>query len=280
MRYRSAIGGGIVVSGVLLVVLQVLQYRYFPASSTELLFNTVPFVMIALAICFTGVTIVREEQYDDHAALIATWGVGGAVGFVAVFTLLTFGIVDHSGVGLLIGTVDAGGAGGLAGLLVGLYDAQSRQTLATVETFAEKLKGLNRYGKALNESNDPHAISSLCIEVVEVVLRSHGSAFLLQEDEGFEVVNTTLTGDEIRDVLVEVSKDLTAGEPPEPLTVVRDEDGFDRIRSGEPGTTLAIRIPAGDTSALLFSVYYDTDSVDAADIDLLELLAAHTSTTL
>lgn len=277
MRYRSAIGGGIVVSGALVAVLQVLQYLYLPASSTTLLFNTAPFVLIAFAIAFTGVTIARNEEYEGHAALIATWGVGGAVGFVAVFTLLSLGTAGSSGVALLASTVDAGGAGSLAGLLVGLYDAQSRQTLSTVETFAEKLKGLNRYGKALNESNDPHAISSLCIEVAEVVLRSHGSAFLLRDDDGFEIVDTTLTDSEVREALIEVSDDLSVDEP---LTVMTDEPSFERIRGGAPGTTLAIEIPAGETTAMLYAVYYDVDAVDTEDIDLLELLAAHVSTAL
>ena len=86
MEYRSVIGGGLVVCGVLLATLQALQYVRFPETAAVLLLNTVPFMLVAAAIVYTGVTIAIYEKYDEYATLIVSWAVGGAVGFVAVFT--------------------------------------------------------------------------------------------------------------------------------------------------------------------------------------------------
>lgn len=277
MRHRLTIGSAIVVSGLALVALQVLQYRYFPATRGELLFNTVPFVLVSLAIVYTGVRITSREIYDEHASLIAAWGVGGAVGFAAVFTLISFSITGLPGRALLFGSIDAGSAGGLAGIVVGVYDMRNRRTLATVETFAEKLKGLNRYGKVLNQSTEVHAVSSLCIEVADIVLNSDGAAFLIRRDGSYEIIDATLMGEDMQAMLREASESFPADEP---LSAVTDGEQFDRLRNNDPGTTLGIKIPAGDTTAVLYSVYDDVGEIDAKDIEMFELLAAHASTAL
>lgn len=276
MRYRSAIGWGLVVCGGLLGTLQGLQYVRYPETAAVLLLNTVPFVFVAAAIVYTGVAIATREQYDEYATLISSWGVGGAVAFVAVFVLLT-GTSEQRGLTLLLGAVDAGSAGGLAGLLVGLYDTRNRQTLATVERFAEKLETLNTYGKVLNQSTDVESVSALCIEVVEFVLDGSGATFVIDTDDDSYLVDTTLSGDGIGEALEEATQDLRETEP---LQTVTEAAGFDAIRNDRPGETMAIRIPAGDATAVLVAVYYDTDDVDETNIDLFEILAAHVSTAL
>lgn len=276
MQYRSAIGGGLVFVGVLLGVLQGLQYLEFPAASTTLLFNTVPFVLVSAAIAFTGVTIIREDAYGEYATRVISWGVGSAVAFVAVFTLIT-GVSQQDGLTLLFGAVDAGSAGGLAGLLIGLYDAQSRQTLTTVERSAEKLKGLNKYGKVLNESSDVESVSALCIEVLEFVLDSDGAVFVHGDDEGFRIVDTTLPDVDTDGALGRAAREASEGDKLQTLT---DGDGFDAIRNGEPGTTLAIPIPYGEGTVVLFAVYYDIAEPDTQNVDLFEILAAHAATAL
>ena len=276
MQYRTAIGGGLVVSGVLLGVLQVVEYLQYPAASTTLLFNTVPFILVAAAIVFTGATIVREDRYGEYATLIITWGVGSAVAFVAVFTLIT-GTSQQDSLTLLFGAADAGSAGGLAGLLIGLYDAQSRQTLATVERSAEKLKGLNKYGKVLNESSNVESVSALCIEVLEFVLDSDGAVFVHGDGDSFRVVDTTLPDVDTDGALGRAARDASDHEKLQTLT---DGEGFDAIRNGEPGSTLAIPIPYGEGTVVLFAVYYDIAEPDTRNVDLFEILAAHAATAL
>jgi hypothetical protein len=275
MEYRSVIGGGLVVCGVLLGTLQALQYVRFPETAAVVLLNTVPFIFVAAAIVYTGVTIAIREEYDEYATLIVSWAVGGAVGFVAVFTLLT-GTSTQDGLTLLLGAVDAGSAGMLAGLLVGLYDTQNRQTLATVEQFAQKLETLNNYGKVLNQSTGVESVSALCIEVVEFVLDGSGATFVIAENDEAYIVDTTLPDIDTGD-LERAKRELHETEA---LNTVIDGAGFDKIRNEQPGETIAIRIPAGDATAVLVAVYYDIDDVDETNIDLFEILAAHVSTAL
>jgi hypothetical protein len=61
---------------------------------------------------------------------------------------------------------------------------------------------------------------------------------------------------------------------------VTEAAGFEAIRNDQPGKTMAIRIPAGDATAVLVAVYYDIDDIDEKNVDLFELLAAHVSTAL
>jgi hypothetical protein len=276
MKYRSVIGGGLVICGVLLGTLQALQYVRFPETAAVLLLNTVPFMLVAAAIVYTGVAIASREQYDEYATLIVSWAVGGAVGFVAVFTLLT-GTSNQVGLTLLLGAVDAGSAGGLAGLLIGLYDTQNRQNLATVERFAEKLETLNNYGKVLNQSTGVESVSALCIEVVEFVLDGNGATFVIDTDEESYIVDTTLPDVDTGDALERATQELRETEP---LQTVTEAAGFEAIRNDQPGKTMAIRIPAGDATAVLVAVYYDIDDIDEKNVDLFELLAAHVSTAL
>jgi len=275
MEYRSVIGGGLVVCGVLLGTLQALQYVRFPETAAVVLLNTVPFIFVAAAIVYTGVTIAIREEYDEYATLIVSWAVGGAVGFVAVFTLLT-GTSNQTGVTLLLGAVDAGSAGMLAGLLVGLYDTRNRQTLATVEQFAQKLETLNNYGKVLNQSTGVESVSALCIEVVEFVLDGSGATFVIDNDDEAYIVDTTLPDIDTGD-LERATQELSETES---LTTLTEGEGFEAIRNDQPGQTIAIRIPAGDATAVLVAVYYDIDDVDETNIDLFEILAAHVSTSL
>ena len=275
MEYHAVIGWGLVVVGVLLGALEAVQYLWSPPS-TALAFSTLPFVLVAAAIVYTGGTIARRAAYEGYATLIVAWGVGGAVGFVAVFSLAT-ATSSQSEAALLFGAADASSAGLLAGLLVGLYDVDGRRTLSTVEQFADRLAGLNQYGKVLNQSPDIESVSALCVEVVEFVLDGDGALFVTSDEESVSVVDTTLP---------EVDPDGPLGEAVaavadhEPLTTVTDEAGFAGVRNDQPGSTLAVRIPYGSGSAVLFAVYYDVDSPAEDLIDPFEILAAHAATAL
>ncbi len=274
MQYRPVIGGGLVIAGLLLAGIQLLQLTQLPGPSTTLVFNTLPFVLVAAAISYTGLTITRDETFEAYATLIVSWGVGSAIGFVAVFVLVT-GTAEQAGGTLLLGAVDAGTAGGLAGLLIGLYDAKTRQTLSTVEAFADKLDGLNQYGKVLNQSTDIESISALCIEVIEFVLGGDGAMFVVG-DEQFEPLSSTLT--EVDAATVDRAATAMTGR--EPLETVTESEGFTEIRSGDAGTTLGVQIPYGEETAVLFAVFFDLDEPDEETVDLLEILAAHVATAL
>jgi len=276
MQYHSVIGWGLVVVGVLLGALQGVEYLWVPAPSAALAFSTLPFVLVAAATVYTGATIARQAAYAGYATLIVSWGAGGAVGFVAVFVLAT-ATSPQAGTALLFGAADAGSAGLLAGLLVGLYDVEGRRTLSTVEQFADRLAGLNQYGKVLNQSPDIESVSALCVEVVEFVLGGDGGLFVTTDDGTISVVDTTLP---------EVDPDGPLGEAvaamadTDPLETVTDEAGFAGVRNDQPGATLAVRIPYGSGSAILFAVYYGVDDPDEELVDPFEILASHAATAL
>lgn len=275
MQYRPVVGGGLVIAGLLLAAIQLLQLTLLSGSSTALVFNTLPFVLIAAAISYTGVTIARDEAYETYAAQIISWGLGGAVGFVAVFILST-GTTERAGLTLLLGAADAGTAGGLAGLLIGLYDTKNRQTLATVEKFANKLEGLNQYGKVLNQSTDIESVGSLCIEVVEFVLDGDGAVFLTDRTGEFESISSTL-GEPDPSTLRAAATAMMAHDS---LVTVTESEGFDAVRNNGSGTTLGIRIPHREGTAVLLAVFYDSTEPDEETVDLLEILAAHVATAL
>jgi len=274
MEYRPVIGGGLVLSGLLLAGIQLLQLTQLPGSSTALAFNTLPFVLVAGAISYTGLTVARDETYETYATRIISWGVGSAGGFVAVFILIT-GTTQQTGLTLLLGAVDAGSAGGLAGLLIGLYDTKTRRTLATVEAFADKLTGMNQYGKVLNQSTDIESVGSLCIEVIEFVLGGDGAMFVVGDDSFEPVSSTILEAD-----AATVNRAAAGLADHEPLVTVTESEGFAELRSGEAGSTLGVQIPAGQQRAVLFAVFYGLDEPDEETIDLLEILAAHVATAL
>ncbi len=274
MTYRPVIGGGLVIVGALLAGIQLLQLTQVPGPTTLLAFNTLPFVLVAAAISYTGLTIARKDRYETYATRIISWGIGSAVGFVAIYTLIT-GTAEHTGLTVLFGAVDAGSAGGLAGLLIGLYDAKTRRTLVTVEAFADKLDGMNQYGKVLNQSTDIESVGSLCIEVVEFVLGGDGAVFLTG-DETFTTVSSTMPSADT----AEINRAAATLAEHEPLVTVRDSEGFPTLRDGEPGTTLGIQIPHGTQTAVLFAVFYGVDDPDEETLDLLEILAAHVATAL
>lgn len=274
MRYRPVIGGGLVIAGLLLAGLQLLQLTQLPGSATTLAFNTLPFVLISAAISYTGLTIARDETYKAYATLVISWGIGTAIGFVAVFILIT-GTAQQTGVTLLLGAVDAGTAGGLAGLLIGLYDTKNRRMLATVEAFANKLDGMNQYGKVLNQSTDIESVSALCIEVVEFVLDGDSAAFLTGDQEFETVSSTLLAADDA--AITEAAAGMADHES---LVAVSDSEGFAALRNDESGTTLGIQIPYDDRTAVLLAVFSKFDDPDEETVDLLEILAAHVATAL
>lgn len=274
MTYRPVIGGGLVITGLLLAGIQLLQLTQTPGPSTLRAFNTLPFVLVAAAISYTGLRIGRDEIYETYATRIISWGVGSAVGFVSIYVLIT-GTAQQTGLTLLFGAVDAGSAGGLAGLLIGLYDTKNRRTLATVEAFADKLDGMNQYGKVLNQSTDIESVGALCIEVVEFVLGGDGAAFLTGKAE-FEPVSSTLL-DADSETITRAAEFMSHQEP---LAIVSDNEGFAELRNGAAGTTLGIQIPHGEETAVLLAVFYDLETPDEETVDLLEILAAHVATAL
>ena len=274
---------GIVGLGVVLTAVQLTRWTAF---SLPAVYTSVPFVLISLTLAYSGIWLARTDQYREYADLVLVWTLGAGTTFGAVAILMVLSAEAGSTLGLGLSLVwDTLTAGALAGALVGLYDAQSRERLVAleaerdrIEAFANKAKSLNHYGKALNQSRSVFEVSALSIEVLELLIGSRDAAVVLVEDE------TTLL-----DSTVAAEADSFLRQTAE---AVSQEEGMACVQCpGDvpcsiPGhisaeAAVAVPIPAEDGGTLVVMALLDADDeYSDEDVDLLESLAAHIGTAL
>ena len=244
-----------------------------------------PFLLIAGAIAYAGIWLYRHEEYRDQAEWVVAWTVGGGSTFMALAALVVLNHwVDVATTAPAARTIlDTVTGGSLAGVVAGLYDAQSRHRYAElqverdrVERFANKAESLNRYAQALNESTHVDEISALSLEVVQLLIGSRDAAFLVV-DGGVRIVDSTFP-DGV--VLEEIGLEVAAGEP---LQSVRcpAETACDAPEHPSISEVVAVPVPAGrERAVVLLAVPEARDSYSDEDVDLLELLSAHMATAL
>ena len=268
------------------VVLTAIQLTRWPALSLLAVYTSVPFVLISLTLAYSGFWLARTDQYGEYADLVLVWTIGAGTTFGAVAILMVLSAEDGPTAGLGLSLVwDTLTAGTLAGALVGLYDAQSRDRLVAleaerdrIEAFAHKAKSLNHYGKALNQSRSVFEVSALSIEVLELLIGSRDAAVALVDDET-TLLDSTITADSapfLRQTAEQVSR----------------EEGMECVRCPEdvscsiPGdvsaeAVVAVPIPAESGATLVVMALLDADDeYSDEDVDLLESLAAHVGTAL
>lgn len=283
MRARVA-ATAVSLFGVGLVAVQVVRW---PRSALEAVFTSLPFVLIALALVYVGVWLLRTDEHRPHAHLVLAWTLGGGAAFGAVALLVVIGTAVPRGFfGAPTVVIDTVSAGALAGALVGLYDAQSRNRFAAlqrerdhVERFAHKAASLNRYGKALNQSTTIHEVSALCIEVLELLIGSQNAAVVLVHDSTATVVDATVAPDG-RDSLGPIA--MEAAEHPSMETVRCPSD----LSCSLPpelavDELVAVPIPVETVGTVVLMALTRSDRTYAdEDLDLLESLSAHVGTAL
>lgn len=263
-----------------------MQLTWWPSVSLSAVYTSVPFVLISLTLAYSGIWLARTDQYGEYAELILVWTIGAATTFGAVAILFVLsadvGSTAELGRSLVWDTLTAGA---LAGALVGLYDAQSRERLVAleaerdrIEAFANKAKSLNHYGKALNQSRSVFEVSALSIEVLELLIGSRDAAVVLVEDETTLLDSTVAAGAE--SFLRHTAE------------VVSQEDGMECVQCPAdvscsiPGdvsadAVVAVPIPAETGGTLVIMALLDADDAYSdEDVDLLESLAAHVGTAL
>jgi len=283
MRARFA-ATAVSLFGVGLVAVQVLRW---PRSALEAVFTTLPFVLIALALVYVGVWLLRTDDHRSHAHLVLAWTLGGGASFGAVALLVVIGTVAPERLfGAPAVVLDTVSAGALAGALVGLYDAQSRNRYEAlqverdhVERFAHKAASLNRYGKALNQSTSIHEVSALCIEVLELLIGSQNAAVVVVDDESTTVVDATM-GTDGRAWIAPIAT-MVAQEPS--METVRCPTDLSCTLPSELGVDELVAVPiAVDTvgTVVLMSLTGSEVTYSDEDLDLLESLSAHVGTAL
>lgn len=280
-QYLSALG--LIGYGLVLGVVYLVQ-----GASGDLLsvVRVVPFILISAAIAYTGVWLLRHEEFRGHADWVVAWTIGGGTTFMALAALVVLNHwVDVATTTPAARTIlDTVAGGSLAGVAAGLYDAQSRKRYGDlqverdkVERFANKAESLNRYAQALNESTHIDEISALSLEVVQLLIGSRDAAFLLVENGTVRVIDSTL---EHSTTTEDIGREVATFEP---MSTVRCPEETDcRLPEDSPvDEIVAVPVTAGsDCVAVLLAVPETSESYTDEDVDLLELLSAHMATAL
>jgi len=257
-----------------------------PMEPTSAIVSTGPFLLIAATVAFVGAWLwIQDDPVGSFGNQILAWTAGGAVTFGSIGYLLAIGLPAPPGQsGMFQVVLQAGAAGSVAGIAVGLYDAKSRHRFQEleaerdrVEQFARKAKSLNAYGKALYESQDVHDVSALSMEVLELLIGSHESAVI---EVGTE---TRILDSTIPSAHTEFLFDVAGAVENRPsMETVRVPEDLERALPSELNgeEVLAVPIGAAEKTVVLVSVVDSEDAYTEEDLDLLGTLSSHVGTAL
>lgn len=284
MERRYVYGGGIALAGTVLVIVQLVQGFQQSGRPVVFAFQSAPFILVALALAFTGLWLSRQERYEPDLPGILAWGVGSTVLFASVGALQLFS--QQVTLGTLEGAeftaINFVTVGAVVGVLVGLYDARSRDRKrdleaqkARIEAFGNKAADINNYGRELNRCSSLAQISGLCIQGMQALLGLHEVAFVLTDKGDAEIVNNTVVNvsDE---TLLRIARGAVSNEK---ATVV--EEGEVDGLGPRAGDALSILVTgAADSSVVLVAFTDESTAFEEEDIQLLELMVAHAGTAI
>jgi hypothetical protein len=293
MKRRHLFGGGIVLAGLVLTLLQigqgVQQNSGFASETRALVFavETMPFVLTGLALSFVGYWLTIRPAYEQDLPRIAIWTLGSTLLFASIGALLVFSqqvkpTVDilEQAPSLVTNQITVGA---LVGVLVGLYDARGLATQRAlererdrVELFAKKAMDINTYGRELNRADSIDAVSALCIQAVQGFLGLNETAFVLVSDTEVELVDNTVVNvpDDALADLARQSRDQ------EPRTVVTNETVPAALNEHTDSAISVLITEYEGTSVVLLALTDDATTFDEEDVQLLELLLNHAATAL
>ena len=289
MKRRDAYGWAIAVVGLVLGTIQLVQggqqiSALAGLSQSELVivfaFETIPFAIIGLSLLYVGYWLTDQPGFEPDLPRITAWGVGSTVLFASIAALILFSqqiALDTLAQGQYI-TMNLVTVGAVVGVLVGIYDAQSRLRQREleaerdrIEAFAGKAADINNYGRELNRARSVDEVSALCIEAIQTLLGLTETALIAVEgDEGTVIDSTIINAD--RPALVDLAREGLEQEQAD--AVVRED-------SPAEGRVLSMLVTTHDESGIvLLAPASGTDGFDDEDLQLLELLVSHAGTAL
>lgn len=289
MEERDIYAAGITVSGIVLVILQLLQgiqqLEGFAGSDLIIVFvfETLPFVIVAVALTAVGYWLYRHSRIEAEMERVALWGAGSVIIFVSVAALLVFSLqVTLAGDTLSQAqyiVVNLLTVGGFSGVLVGIYDARSRMRRRQleaerdrVEQFANKAADINNYGRELNKCESVEEVSSLCLQAMQAFLGLTNLAFVVTADEEFTFVDDTTVGTS-REALVTLVRESL--DQPKATVVTQEPSG------GEIDRAITMLVTTTDGSSIVLLAVTDGDEeIGDEDVQLLEMLVSHAATAL
>ena len=240
MQRCTLYGGSLGAAGLLLAGTQLLQgiqqVEGFDGGDRAIVyaFETVPFVLIGLALAFVGYWLTTQPAYEPDLPRIVAWGVGSSLLFASVAALILFSqqVTANSLTGGKYVAMNQITVGAVVGVLVGLYDARSRQgqrELAAerdrVEQFAQKAADVNNYGRELNRSDSLDEVSSLCIQGIQAFLDVTEVAVVATDADDHEFLDNTVVS-AADETLFELANDALDQEPASAVTVEEPPDAL------------------------------------------------------
>lgn len=292
MQRRGLFGGAVSLTGLVLVIVQLLQgiqqLEGFEGQTSAIVFavETVPFLLIGGSLVYVGYWLAGQPDYEQDLSRIVAWSAGSTLLFASVSALIIFSQQVKPTVDILeqapIIAVNHITVGAVVGVLVGLYDARGRaheRALAAerdrTEQFANKAMDINTYGRELTRSDSVDAVSALCIQALQGFLGLTEAAFVIVSDDGRLVDSTVVNVPD--SALVELAR---RSREQDPTTVVGHESLPGPLGDRADGA-ITLRITDLDgSSAVLLALTDDPDGFNDEDVQLLELLLAHAATAL
>jgi len=286
MDRRTLAGSGLAAVGLVLAGIQLTHAVQQTDIPVAIAVDAVPFAAMGLALVYTGVRLGRDDAFEETATRVVVWGAGATVAFAAVAALLLFsrqvttGTLDRA----VFLTVDVLSVGALTGVLVGLYDAQSRHRLQALEAerdrvaaFGRKAADVNNYGRAIATAGSDDAIAAYVTEAISSLAGISETAVMRVRDEEAELLSNT-----VRTVSVERVAELARA--------VRDEPRGDVVAHGpSPPVDLgasvgdvltAVVTERGETTTVVVAIDRSDAPTDEQDRELLELVVAHATVRL
>jgi hypothetical protein len=295
MERREYYGWGISAAGVILTLIQLFQgvqqlQQLGGLSQGELVivfaFETVPFVIISASLIYVGYWLTQQPTYESDLQRIVAWGLGSVLLFASVAALILFSqqvtlntLEQAQYIAMNLITL-----GAVVGVLVGIYDAQSRARQRTlererdrVESFAGKAADINNYGRELNRARTIDEVSALCIQALQTLLGITETAVVAVGDEESSVINSTVVKASDQ-ALIDLATDSLDQE--QSSAEVHDvlPDAFD----GVANWMLTILVTEHtESTVVLVTLAEDTEAFERdEDVQLLELLVTHAGTAL
>jgi len=282
MNRRVLAGSGLAAGGFVLAVIQVVHAIQQTDIPIAIAVDALPFAAMGAALVYAGYWLARDSTFEGTATRVVVWGAGSTIAFAAVAALMLFsqqvttGAIDRAA----FLTVDVLTVGALTGVLVGLYDAQSRDRLRALEAerdrvaeFGQKAADVNNYGRAIAGAGSDDAIAAYVTEAISSLAGIDETALLRVRDDEAAVLSNTIRSADVERV-AELARDVRDSPRGD---VVANPASLD-IDDSEVLT--AVVTEDGATTTVVVAV--DTSGEPTADEDrqLLELVVSHAAVRL
>lgn len=318
MQRRHLPGIALVAVGLVLAGIQAAHALQQTNVAVAIAVDGLPFAAMGIGVAFAGGWAWRAGEYEADGLRIGGWCLAGVVTLAAVAALVLFGqrVTTGSLARASYLTMDLVTVGAIGGVLVGLYDVQSRQrrlALARerdrIERFAGKAADVNNYGRAIYSAETQDGVAAYVIQAVATFVDFGETAVVVVEDgdagEGRLPADDGPTrGDEARrggnpergsEAVVSVVASTVTSIDDDTLGSLaldaRAQDARDVIVHERPGLptplpedvtpVVSVLVAEDDGRATAVIALGDADAtVDETDRQLLELVVSHAAATL